>query len=78
LEVGVVVGLILIVLGMIGTVAAVLDWSSATFGPLDPERVMRLVIPSVLGLTLGCEVVLVSFFLSLLGLRIRRLEKVIR
>jgi glycosyltransferase involved in cell wall biosynthesis len=78
LEVGVAVGLILIVLGMIGTVAAVLDWSSATFGPLDPERVMRLVIPSVLALTLGCEVVLVSFFLSLLGLRIRRLEKVNR
>ena len=57
------------------------SWPSATgarrtFGPLDPSRVLRIVIPSSLALTMGCEVILVSFFLSILGLRIRRLERV--
>jgi hypothetical protein len=74
LEVGVVVGVVLTLLGFAGTIAAVLGWSSTAFGPLDPSRGMRLVIPSALFLTMGIEVILVSFFLSILGLRIRRLE----
>ena len=75
LEVGVVVGAALILAGLVGTFFAVAAWGTATFGPLDPSRTMRRVIPSVLSLTLGCETVLVSFFLSMLGLRVRRLEK---
>ena len=74
LELGLIIGLVLALLGLAGTVAAVLDWSSATFGPLDPSQMMRLVIPSGLALTMGCEIILVSFFLAILGLRIRRLE----
>ncbi len=74
LEVGVGVGVILILLGLIGTVAAVRVWSDVSYGPLDPSHEMRLVIPSGLALTMGIEVVLVSFFLSILGLRVRRLE----
>ena len=69
------VGLVLLALGFVGTYLAVHDWSTAAFGGLDPSQVMRIVIPSGLALTMGCEVVLVSFFLSILGLRIRRLEK---
>jgi hypothetical protein len=75
LEVGVVVGLVLLLMGFGGTFLAVRDWSTATFGPLDPSRVLRIVIPSSLALTMGCEIVLVSFFLSILGLRLRRLER---
>jgi glycosyltransferase involved in cell wall biosynthesis len=75
LEVGLIVGVILLLLGFAGLYLALRDWSTTTFGPLDPSREMRLVIPSGLALTLGCEVILVSFFLSILGLRIRRLEK---
>ena len=77
LEIGVIVGVSLIVLGVVGTCIALMTWSSVTFGPLDPSSTMRLVIPSGLALTLGCEIVLVSFFLSILGLCVRRLGKVI-
>lgn len=75
LEVGVVVGVVLFALGMAGTLAALRSWGVAGFGTLDPARTMRLVIPSGLALTMGIEVIFVSFFLSILGLRVRRLGK---
>lgn len=68
LETGLIVGAALLVLGAVGTVWAVTAWRSASFGDLDPSAVLRIVIPSVLALALGCQVVLGSFFLSVLGL----------
>jgi hypothetical protein len=61
-------------LGVIGTGIAISTWNAASFGPLDPGRVLRLVIPSGLALTLGVETMLFSFFFSILGLKVRRME----
>ena len=47
------------------------DWGARSFGELDPRDSLRLV-PAVLGLALGVQVVLSSFFLSVLGMRRRR------
>jgi glycosyltransferase involved in cell wall biosynthesis len=69
LEVGLVIGLILIAGGLGGAVYAVELWGARQFGPLDYSRTMRLVIPSVLLLVLGLQTVFASFFLSVLGLR---------
>lgn len=69
LEVGLVIGLILIAGGLGGAVYAVKLWGARQFGPLDYSRTMRLVIPSVLLLVLGLQTVFASFFLSVLGLR---------
>lgn len=69
LEVGLVIGLILIAGGLGGAVYAVKLWGARQFGPLDYSRTMRLVIPSVLSLVLGLQTVFASFFLSVLGLR---------
>jgi len=71
LESGLVVGFALLVIGLVASSLAVGSWGMAHFGPLDPERTLRLVIPAVLSLTLGFEVVLSSFFLSVLGLKRR-------
>ena len=68
LEVGLIVGGAMMVIGFVGSVYAVSDWSSHAFGNLDPQHALRLVIPSVLMLVLGCQTVLSSFFLSVLGL----------
>jgi glycosyltransferase involved in cell wall biosynthesis len=73
LEVGIAVGLVLMLFGVLGSIEAIAYWSSKSFGPLDPDRMLRLVIPSAFMLMLGCQIVLASFFLSVLGLRIRRL-----
>ena len=43
------------------------------FGPLSPSDTLREVIPSVLAFMLGVQVLLASFFLPVLRLRIRPL-----
>jgi glycosyltransferase involved in cell wall biosynthesis len=72
LEVGLVAGAVLLALGTAGTVSAFSYWSAKSFGPLNPERMLRLVIPSAFTFMLGCQTILSSFFMSVLGLRIRR------
>lgn len=71
LETGLVVGGVLMVLGLVGSVSATLGWSEVDFGELNPSEVLRRVIPSVLAIALGFQIVLASFFLSVLGLKRR-------
>jgi len=71
LEVGIASGGLLALAGMAASVYAVHLWKVGYFGDLDPARMLRLVIPAATGLALGIEVVLASFFLSILGLRRR-------
>jgi glycosyltransferase involved in cell wall biosynthesis len=71
LESGLIVGLILILLGLAISIYAVVFWDQQSFGPLQPTHTLRFVIPAVTSLMLGCQVLLASFFLSILGLRRR-------
>jgi hypothetical protein len=71
LEVGLVIGLAMLLLGLAGSVWAVSAWGARSFGQLDYTRELRLVIPSVAMLVLGVQTILSSFFLSILGLRRR-------
>lgn len=71
LETGIIVGLVLILAGLAFSIYAFSSWGSHSFGALDPSKIMRLVIPSATALTLGCQMVLSSFFLSILSLRRR-------
>jgi hypothetical protein len=71
LEVGLLVGAALILLGLAASFYAVGTWEARHFGQLDYAHTMRLVIPAVLCLILGVQTVFASFFLSVLGLRRR-------
>ena len=71
-DLGVVLGLLLILVGIAGSIDSVVYWSRQSFGPVDPSKLLRLVIPSVLAFTLGCQVFLSSFFMGVLGLGVRR------
>ena len=71
LEAGLMLGGILMLLGLGGSVSATLGWSETDFGELNPSVVLRQVIPSILALALGVQIVLGSFFLSVLGLESR-------
>jgi glycosyltransferase involved in cell wall biosynthesis len=68
LETGLAAGSLLVVAGIAGSLYAFLHWSLGSFGPLDATRTLRIVIPSLTALMLGSEVILSSFFLSVLGL----------
>lgn len=71
LEVGLAVGTLQMVAGLTTSVYAVSAWGSKHFGPLDYSHTMRMVIPSMLFITLGAQTVFASFFMSVLGLRRR-------
>ena len=68
LEVGLIVGVLLILAGAGAWVLGLEYWRIRQFGPLDPEKTLRIVIPGVVCFTLGFQVVLSSFFLSVLGM----------
>ncbi|MEW6079934.1 MAG: glycosyltransferase family 2 protein [Thermodesulfobacteriota bacterium] len=68
LERGLIAGCLLFLLGLAGSLYAVGVWESVSFGNLDPQQTLRLVVPSVLAMILGCQIVLSSFFLSILGI----------
>jgi glycosyltransferase involved in cell wall biosynthesis len=71
LETGLLLGGVLVGIGLGGSLWAVWAWGQQAFGPLDPVRALRRVIPAMVALMLGSQVVLSSFFLSVLGLRRR-------
>jgi hypothetical protein len=71
LEGGIVVGFILVFTGIAGSIYAVASWGARSFGSLQPTRELRIVIPAVTSLALGCQIVLNSFFMSVLNLRRR-------
>jgi hypothetical protein len=68
LERGLITGFLILLLGLGLTVAAVTMWGNVSFGDLDPEKVLRLVIPGSTMIILGVQVILNSFFLSILNL----------
>jgi glycosyltransferase involved in cell wall biosynthesis len=67
-ELGLVAGGVVAALGLASSVFALGSYGKLHFGEFDPVKGMRLVIPAVLALTLGGQIVLSSFFLSLLRL----------
>lgn len=68
LEVGLAVGIALVLAGLAGSVYAFMRWSVVSFGELDPSSTLRIVIPSLTAFILGAQITLASFFLSLLGI----------
>jgi glycosyltransferase involved in cell wall biosynthesis len=68
LEVGLILGFLLILAGAGAWILGLEYWRIREFGALDPEKTLRIVIPGVVCFTLGFQVVLSSFFLSVLGM----------
>jgi hypothetical protein len=68
LEVGLIVGVLLILAGAGAWVLGLEYWRIRQFGALDPEKTLRIVIPGMVCFTLGFQIVLSSFFLSVLGM----------
>lgn len=68
LETGLVLGAVLILAGAATWIFGLSYWRSRHFGPLDPDKTLRIAIPGLVSLTLGIEIVLSSFFVSVLGM----------
>src|SRR5207244_1059394 len=68
LETGLVLGVLMFLFGVVGTIVAVLSWGAVGFGALAPRLTMREVIPAAVLLTLGVQTIFASFFLRILGI----------
>jgi glycosyltransferase involved in cell wall biosynthesis len=71
LEVGLLFGCALLLVGLGILCYAVHIWHDAGFGDLSPQRMLRLTLPSATCFMLGIEAIFGSFFLSLLGMNRR-------
>jgi glycosyltransferase involved in cell wall biosynthesis len=71
LELGLIGGLILITVGLLLAAQAIGFWEIASFGALQPEQTLRVVIPSATLLILGVQVMFSSCLLSILQLDTR-------
>ena len=71
LESGLLTGGLLIAVGLVLSIWAVRIWGGGGFGRLQPAETLRWVIPGALCLVLGCQMILASFFLSVLRLDTR-------
>jgi glycosyltransferase involved in cell wall biosynthesis len=69
LEVGLITGSVLSLLGLGLGVYAVASWDMVGLGALRPTETMRLVIPSATSVLLGFQVIYGAFFLSILEIR---------
>jgi glycosyltransferase involved in cell wall biosynthesis len=72
LEAGLILGCVLLLLGISGSIYSLRIWEATFFGALDPVMSMRVVIPSVTSLALGVQIIFSSFFLSVLRLKRQR------
>jgi hypothetical protein len=67
---------LLLVGGIVLGAVALGFWQTAAFGRLDPDRTMRLVIPSATLVLLAFQVAYGGFFASILGIRGTHIEPV--
>lgn len=71
LEIGLIAGVVFSLFGLGGSIYTIVIWSKASFGGLDPEITMRIAIPSLTLLTLGVQIILFSFLISIMNLKRR-------
>ncbi len=69
LEYGLILSLFLLILGLGLSISAVHDWQFQQFGQLNPQVVLRKVIPAVTSILLAFQVITFSFFLSFLQIK---------
>jgi hypothetical protein len=69
LERGLMLGGLIGLAGLAGLIFSLLYWNTEGFRQLNYEHSLRLMIPSVTALMVSCQIVLGTFFLSILGIR---------
>ena len=69
LEKGLLAGAAVGMAGLVGLVFSLTYWQGHSFGHLNYEHALRIMVPSVTALVLSCQVILGTFFLSILGIK---------
>ena len=68
---GIFIGSLLFVLGIVGSIVAVILWSKTGFSELVPEQMLRLTIPTLILMVNGIQLMFSSFFLGILDIEVK-------
>ncbi len=63
---GILIGFILALLGLIASIIALTIWGNSGFGQMNPETLMRYVLPAATLIEVGIETIFASFFMGIL------------
>ena len=69
LERGLLIGAAFGIAGIVGMIFSLTYWHANKFGQLNYDHALRLMVPSVTALIISCQLVLGTFFLSILGIK---------
>jgi len=72
LEKGLILGFITTLIGIILSIYGLSLWSKNNYGVLEVQTTLRIIIPAVTTIIIGVQIVLFSFFFSILGLKDER------
>jgi len=69
---GIFIGALMFLVGIIGSIAAVVIWRNTGFGDLVPEKIFRLTIPMLIMFVCGIQLMFSSFFLGILEIKVQK------
>jgi glycosyltransferase involved in cell wall biosynthesis len=69
LEKGLSIGFTITLLGFFLSIYGFYNWSATNFGALETSKTLRTIIPAVTSILVGVQIILFSFFFSILGLK---------
>src|SRR5690606_7911205 len=69
LETGLILGFLFFILGIALSFYGLAEWKVTHFQNLNPTKTFRIIIPAVFTILLGMQIILFSFFFSVLGLK---------
>ncbi len=62
-------GAVLLILGILATLAALIIWGRSSFGALDPRQTMRWTIPALTAMAVGVQMIFGGFFIGILNIK---------
>jgi len=66
---GAALGAVLIGIGIAVSIFAILVWKDASFGPLNPESMMRVTLPALAVIVIGIQCIFAGFFVDILRIK---------
>jgi glycosyltransferase involved in cell wall biosynthesis len=69
LEKGLIIGTILTIIGIVLSIYGFSIWSGNNYGSLETRKTLRIIIPAITTIIIGIQIILYSFFFSILGLK---------
>ena len=69
LEKGLIVGSTLFIFGLTMSIVGLVIWAEKSFGDLMPSSMLRLLLPAVLTLSIGCQIIFTSFLIGIFQIK---------